>query len=216
MGVEMNENNVCFPLRRACSKTNIWEVVGVVGEKSSIGDIYQVCCQQDCDYILKTQGRADYDREIKFYNMIYKVYPALVPKILDHFDCGYDGGAIFMEKMDLTLGRAIILLNNLDIDSTVKLQAKITIVEHLSVMIGLIHQLGIIHHDAHVNNFMCRYNEDRIRQITSASDSRDVADIFTDWKIIDFGKSKLISEFPCQKAVYFAEQDYSYIRALLS
>jgi serine/threonine protein kinase len=212
----------CTKIPRACSphETGIkWSIMSKIGEKSKVGDIYQACCGDNCDFVLKIQNKKDHDRETSIYDYLKsEKMSGVVVDVIDHFVCGdrkKGGGIMIMEKMDITLSAAFQQINNLRFASEIsKLKAKIKIIEELENMIDYLHLAGVIHNDAHVQNFMCKYNTSNEKE--EERDSPDyILNLFTHWKIIDLGKAVFIKNLDPQQAVAHARNDYQYIRSLL-
>ena len=202
----------CLSLKK-CDNDNNWIIIpDKIGEKSKYGSIYQACCGKKCDYVLKFQ----YDKlktsdEIKIHKHIYDLAPKLVPKIIDDYECKL-GRGIILEKLDLTLGKALEIIDEEE-DELKKIKIKINIQKDLREMVNVLHNYcGIIHNDLHVNNIMCKINNN----MDADDDDDDDDGMFTDWKIIDFGESKYIDSYKDNTdLVYKANEDYYHINNLI-
>lgn len=200
----------CLSLKK-CDDNNNWTIIpDKIGEKSKYGSIYQACCGKKCDYVLKFQyDKLKTSKEIEIHKHIYDLAPKLVPKIIDNYECKL-GQGIVLEKLDLTLGKALEIINE-EKDELKRIKIKIKIQKDLREMVNVLHNYcGIIHNDLHVNNIMCKMNTDL------DEDDDDDDDMFTDWKIIDFGESKYINSYKDNtELVYKANEDYYHINNLI-
>jgi tRNA A-37 threonylcarbamoyl transferase component Bud32 len=202
-------DTICLPLKK-CKGDESWTIIPEkIGEKSKYGSIYQICCEKNCDYILKFQyDKLKTSHEIEIHKHIYNTAPKLVPKIIDEYECKL-GSGIILEKLDLTLGKVLQIINQEE-DELKKFKIKLKIQKELREMVSFLHNYcGIIHNDLHVNNIMCRINTDK-------DEEDDDEDMFINWKIIDFGESKYIKSYTDNTdLVYKANEDYYHINDIL-
>ena len=203
----------CFHIRRNCDKdNNTWEIIDEkIGEKSKFASIYQTCCSSECDYILKFQkDKIKFEHEIEMHKKIISETPKLVPELLDYFECEV-GGAFIIKKKDITLSKALQILNTNESDELKILKAKLNIQNTLRSMVDLLHSYNhIVHNDLHTNNIMCDINIDYDKE------NDNLEDMFINWMIIDLGESKFIDDFPNKlDAVFKANNDYYYINNII-
>lgn len=157
------ETEDCEPdLERKCRG---WKLAGIgkIGEKSAVGEIYQVCeNEEDCEFVMKVLKRR-YDRNETRNQFIKRATNEVVMqnKCHEHDLCFMVKDSWFNDKketffiitrmMKHTLGR---YLNEDDID----MRASLTAVKDAVILILTLHISNIIHGDTHVNNFMFDYN----------------------------------------------------------
>jgi hypothetical protein len=212
----------CLSLKK-CDDDNNWIIIpDKIGEKSKYGSVYQACCGRKCDYVLKFQyDKLKTSKEIEIHKHIYELAPKLVPKIIEDYECKL-GQGIILEKLDLTLGKALEIINE-EKDELKKIKKKIKIQKNLIEMVNVLHNYcGIIHNDLHVNNIMCKINN--LDEEKDEDDEDEEKDMFTDWKIIDFGESKYINSYKDNidlvykdniDLVYKANEDYYHINNIV-
>lgn len=127
-----------------------WEIFDRIGEESLYGDIYQACCKNDCNYVLKfikftggTVNKDSIEKEIYYQKKFSEL--DLAPNVKESWFCE-SGGVIIMPGMRETLKNFIIREEDID-----KIEDSIR--EALTLLFFL-HKKGYYHGDSHLNNFM--------------------------------------------------------------
>ena len=125
-----------------------------IGRPSSNSEIYEMCCNEkhiselkECKHIIKVilfkNGYTEdkFEKEVKYQNIAYNL--GLSPKIIANRSYS-DRGIIVMEKLHRSLFE---IFQSGDFDPEKLADNVITILDTL-------HQNGIVHNDAHIDNFM--------------------------------------------------------------
>jgi serine/threonine protein kinase len=127
-----------------------------LGKQSANGKVYQSCCDENgvplesCKHITKTVSFDRYITPETFMKEVGLQYNAslhhIAPKIFK-VTMSDTEGRIVMEKLEYTLKDALKVVNG---D-----QSKIESLAVLAVkVLNELHRIGIVHNDAHLNNFM--------------------------------------------------------------
>lgn len=172
--------DLCIPDKK-CDKDNNWKLKkkeDKTYKKGKYGKVYDLCCGENCSYVLKFQSIDKFKKEYHNHIQVNKLLPGIAPKILDVRECE-DGASIIMEKMDKTLYEVLEEIKNSDDDDFTKLKRKLEIQNKLKEMVKIMHYHGIIHNDLHGYNIMCKYINDKEME----------------WKFIDFGEAKAFNQY---------------------
>jgi serine/threonine protein kinase len=153
----------------------IWKIDKIIGS-GSYGKVYIICdSTNDCSYIaklVKQNNDIDIEKEIYFQMKANEI--ELAPKIYQVCLNGTDNNAlIIMDKLDKTMLSVVKqVLKSTEMDNDTKMIVLLDLIRNAFRILQLLNSIGIVHGDAHLENFM--FNE---RTKT--------------WQIIDFGLSSV-------------------------
>jgi len=215
---------ICFPLTKQLQRGNpncdasTWRVLERLGEESVYASVWQACCGEKCDYVLKYQafgkppdpgGIGEFmplpevtpemiEREIKMQQLVYKA--GLAPKVIDSWLCE-KGGAIIMRALNCTVKKLFRDYN----DSRVRRKI-------FGSCLGLITQLhnkGYSHGDSHLNNIMVSYDPYGYEDAKGYDDLEKKYDTMDyTFKFIDLEKAQILGEFSPDKQLNMIYEDY--------
>ncbi len=158
---------VCYPIEKIVHSTgkcptDKWYVLNRIGEKSSYGEVWKACCENNCQYVLKfisteRTNRDDDDNYKPFtkqdiineINLQKKCADlGLCPAIYDSWLCG-SGGVIIMPSLQIT-ARRLIISNMNDI------KVLLEILDNIYNLVDKLHKNKLYHGDMHLNNIMIK------------------------------------------------------------
>lgn len=178
------EKTLCYPITeklittsKSCDK---WILFEEIGEPGAHGIIWSVCCNEDCNHVLKYMPYDDnsYEsiiNEITIQNLCSQIN--MCPKIEDAWICE-TGGAIVMELYEMTVKQLLFEFK----DDEVRQK----ILANVIAMLDKLHLKGIYHGDLHLDNIMVKSssNSKQTKNPLELYNSRDYKYYF-----IDFGLS---------------------------
>lgn len=151
-----------YSLKRSSCDSNTWHIAHRTGEESSYGEMWQACCNNDCNYVLKYQTfgrperyefggesyekvtRKSIEKEIELQNKIAD--EGLTVHITDAWFCK-NGGVIIMPALENTVRNLIqYVYDDPEIISK--------IIDKCLYLVKKLHKKGFYHGDTHLNNFM--------------------------------------------------------------
>jgi len=148
-----------------CTKdSSSWIYKQRIGKSSSYGEVWQACCEKDCQYVAKYQKFGvsnqkefedyytnitpeDIEKEVKLQDAIANI--GLSVPILDSWLCKH-GGVMIMRALKSTVSDLFLEYH------TKTVRAKI--VDKILKLIKKLHKNGFYHGDTHFNNVMVDYD----------------------------------------------------------
>jgi len=191
------KKRICYPVKEKIvdntCKTE-WELLNKFGEDATYGEIYTVCCNTKCDYVLKFLPYSDTEEnigstkediinEISIHQECASL--GLCPQLRDAWLCD-EGGAFVIGKLDETAANLLIKYKS-DI-------VRNQIFSHIISLVDKMHLYGIIHGDLHLNNIMVKgddsIDEDECIREKTEEECFEMKN-YT-FYLIDFGKGKKV------------------------
>lgn len=175
---------ICYPVKEKLTSSpclDRWEILERIGEESNYAEIWAVCCEKDCDYVLKylpyenDNTKENILNEINIQNECSNL--GLCPKIVDAWFCE-EGGAIVMSVFDITIANFLLIFKN----SLIRQM----ILANIIVLLEKLHIHGIYHGDLHLNNIMVKGN---FINTSKMSEEEFFKSEKYEYFLIDFGKS---------------------------
>ena len=160
--------------------------IPVSGEKTGEGVkgyTFQVCCQGDCQFVVKVQEHVkgslnEWKQKIKeeVDMQIFAANLGVAPEVLDAFVCDHES-YIVMDKMDITFKDYIkqLVAEQIFDDATIFSIIDVVQDEVINQLVATLHANNMIHNDLHLENVMLMLNEEYLP---------------TTIRLIDFGTSK--------------------------
>jgi serine/threonine protein kinase len=158
-----------------------WELLKRIGEESTYAEVWIVCCNGNCDYVLKylpyenDNTKEGIIEELNVQNKCSEL--DLCPKIADAWLCD-EGGAIVMEIFQVTIANLLLQYKS-DVVRNI-------ILANVIAMLDKLHYHGFYHGDAHLNNFMVK--EEKIEKGNYTEEEKYNLKNYK-YYFIDFGKS---------------------------
>lgn len=186
---------LCYPITERIINNNEscdvrWKLLNLVGEEGSYGEVWSVCCNSECNYVLKylpfeLNKYENIVKEIEIQNECANL--GLCPKIRDAWLCD-TGGAIVMEIYEETVAQLLLRYTS-DHDRQ-------KIFTNILALTDKLHRHGIYHGDLHLNNIMVKSNNiasgDPLKENILKGDDYD-SKKYT-YYFIDFGKGGRFSD----------------------
>ena len=151
--------NPCYPIIELIldspqSCKHDWKMTEVIGTDGTYGEVWAVCCQDDCNHALKympyddvKSGRQntkeDIINEMKLQQTCAE--KGLCPFIKQAWMCRA-GGAIVMDLYDVTVRQLLT--------ETVDINVHANILAYVLALVDKLHRHGIYHGDLHLDNVM--------------------------------------------------------------
>lgn len=195
------KNKICFPVKESLVKSvgfDRWEILNRFGEEANYGEIYTVCAENDCDYVLKympfdkENTEEGITKEVNIQNKCAALNLSL--PVIDAWLCD-KGGALVMKKLDYTIAN---LLAEYTTDAVRSL-----ILANIVMILDKLHLHGLYHGDLHLNNIMVKENNKNIDRNLHELEIYNLTRY--SYYFIDFGMSGELNE-KTQKYIY---KDYS-------
>ncbi len=146
---------ICYPITNYIIKSDsscdtYWRLLEEIGEEGSHAEIWSVCCNENCNHVLKYMPYENntFDailNEMRIQNGCSII--GLCPKIEDAWICK-DGGVIVMDLYEMTVKQ---LLLEFKTDAV-----RNKILAHVVSMVDKLHIKGIFHGDLHLDNIMVK------------------------------------------------------------
>lgn len=186
----LNRISMCFPADVTggiCKEP--WTIETYVS-KGKFGHVWLACCGKNCDYVLKYVCFKDCDNEFKpmmnteLINEIALQKCAaekdLAPNIIEEWICDNDKGALYIaEAMEMTIEDLLIMYQDPKIWQN--------IFQHVFQLIKRLHDIGIIHRDAHFENIM----------VKAQKTGKNYWEQDYKYKFIDFGIACVVNDSVC-------------------
>lgn len=172
-----------------------WLIFHRMGEDSANGIIYNVCdSNNNCQYVFKHIALRSSNSNKKIYNEVdiqnTAAISGIAPNIAQVIE-GPDDISIIMEGLQITMKRALIeTLIDPDISKEKKATYIIDTINAALELLHELHQLGVVHQDAHLDNFMW----DGIK-----------------WYLIDFGMAEYVKNIKAFNADFHHMMRYIYL-----
>lgn len=169
-------------------------------KRGEYGKVYEVCCNSDCNYIVKIQS-AEWNDEVLNEIKVHKEFEKLgvgIP-LIEAYICEEHGSYMIMEKRNATLEEYIkgMIILKLDADFIIKQINRIE--ETIKEFIKKAHSHGLVHDDLHPNNIMLNIMNDNT---------------YSDIVLIDFGSSSMnVSDVDKYDKVEDITQMFNYLRS---
>jgi serine/threonine protein kinase len=149
-----------------------------IGKPSAVGKVYKMCCNGNCDYILKVmqhgvlelgpgeiidinedtiQNEVTMQVEFNKYN--------LAPKLLDAYSCG-NSSYIIMEKMNYDVFGLIEQIVDYNFSNNYKLLLVTAIIGKTVALLDRAHFYHLLHQDSHLENFMINTDQRAISALS--------------------------------------------------
>ncbi len=207
----------CFPItERIISHEHYcdhqWTLHQEIGTDGTYGEIWSVCCKDNCNYVMKympynddirTNTREDILNEINVQNLCAEA--GLCPVIHEAWLCE-SGGAFVMKIYRPSADLKSPLGSSNPLVMTVaqllsKYEDKNLILDNILVLIDRLHRYGIYHGDLHLDNIMVKPTKENINHEVYSDE---------DWeyKFIDFGKGGTFQSMDNDHI----EEDYAAIK----
>ncbi len=175
------EHSKMSELLKTHKKCNWIPLSGARVYQGAQGRVFQVCCQDDCEFMVKIQVPGakksswmdQVKREIKIQNIVSEY--GLAPKIVEGWLCDHES-TIIIEKAQFNLlqyVKYLIVLGLSDEQISKRLDEVYT---EMIEKVNMLHELGIAHGDLHLKNVVV--------------DTIGNSPQWTNLRFIDFGKSK--------------------------
>lgn len=193
--------NKCFPIKEILissenSCNHDWELHRELGTDGTYGEIWSVCCKNDCNFVMKYMPYDDGNRRNTRENIINEINvqnlcaeAKLCPKIHDAWLCE-SGGVFIMEVYKMTARQLLFEYENKD-----------QILDNVLVLVSKLHDRGIYHGDLHLDNIMVKPRKETVN-------SGKYVDDEWEYRFIDFGKGKRFTSMDD----YHIEEDFSAIK----
>jgi serine/threonine protein kinase len=119
------------------------------------GDVFKVCKEQKCDYVMKVIKPSKIPLYIKREICMQKICSEhnLCKPVVDFWLLQGGGGVIVTQVLEETLNTKLMKIEDIKGGKKRK-RLKWEIIKQAIDLILRLHQIGIIHRDAHVNNIM--------------------------------------------------------------
>jgi hypothetical protein len=156
-------------------------VSGKILGQGKYGCTFQVCCNGDCNFIVKnvTGSGSSWEQKIANEVDLQKLFGAAAPEMVDAFFCN-DGAYIVMGKKDMTIEGFVDMMKGMGKPpSVIQTQVQNLQTEATRIMTEA-HKKGLLHGDLHRENMMV--------DILRDASGKPIA--WSNLQFIDFGKSE--------------------------
>jgi serine/threonine protein kinase len=160
-------------------------ISGKILGQGKYGCTFQVCCNGDCNFIVKNVNVESSSAAAKIIQEVQmqKLFGKAAPELVDAFICD-DNAYIVMEKKDMTIEGFVNLMKSMG-KSTAEIIKQIDNIEaEVKQLVRTTHKMGLLHGDLHRENIM----------LNILKDERGMPVAWSNIQLIDFGKSKQLAE----------------------
>jgi serine/threonine protein kinase len=164
-----------------------WKITGEIGTDGTYGEVWSVCCRQDCRYVAKYMPYDDGVRQNKLQDIIKEIdthqlcaTKGLCPYIYDAW-LSSNGGVMVMKMYDMTVRQLLLQFRDLNVRND--------ILANVITLLDKLHSYGIYHGDLHLDNIMVSYTPSHL----SVGITKEYNDMDYKYYFIDFGKGGTFS-----------------------
>lgn len=150
--MKRDNKSLCYPVRKKLVENRTckveWELLNEVGVRGAHGQVWSVCCENDCQHVLKYMPYEDNDKDAILNEIVVQQKCAslgLCPLVEDAWLCD-DGGAMVMTMYQITARQLLLAYTDPEIRNRI-LDSIISLVQSL-------HANGMYHGDLHLDNIM--------------------------------------------------------------